>query len=211
MTDVARAAEAIRAGELVVLPTDTVYGLACAASLEGSARSLYALKGRPGIQPTAILAAGADELLHAVPELRGRVEEIVHALLPGPYTLVLPNPARRFPWLNAERPDAIGVRVPLLPALTQAVLATVGVVAATSANLAGGADPRRLADVPGEILEGIAVALDAGDLPGVPSTVIDLTGPEPVILREGAVPSAEAMASATGQPRHVPPHTDTVS
>ncbi len=201
MTGVARAVAAIRSGELVVLPTDTVYGLVCAASLEESARRLYALKGRPRIQPTAILAANVDELLDAVPELRGRVEEIVRALLPGPYTLVLPNPARRFPWLNPERPDAIGVRVPLLPTPAQAVLEAVGVVAATSANRAGGPDPRRLAGVPSEIQAGITVALDAGDLPGVPSTVIDLIGEAPVILREGAVPRAEAMARATGAHR----------
>jgi L-threonylcarbamoyladenylate synthase len=87
--------------------------------------------------------------------------------------------------------------VPLLPTPTRTVLEAVGMVTATSANLTGGADPCRLADIPPEIRAGVAVALDAGDLPGVPSTVIDLTGAEPVILREGAVSAADAIARAT--------------
>jgi L-threonylcarbamoyladenylate synthase len=70
----------------------------------------------------------------------------------------------------------------------------VGALAATSANLHGGVDPRRLGDVPGEILTAVAAVLDAGELPGTASTVIDLTGPEPRVLREGAVPAAEALA-----------------
>jgi L-threonylcarbamoyladenylate synthase len=74
------------------------------------------------------------------------------------------------------------------------LLQRVGVVAATSANLHGGADPRRIEDVPAEILDAVAAVLDAGELPGTPSTVVDLTGPEPRILREGAVPAAEALS-----------------
>ena len=74
------------------------------------------------------------------------------------------------------------------------VLGRVGVVAATSANLHGGPDPRLLSDVPVEILAGVAAALDGGELPGTPSTVLDLTGPEPRVLREGAVSAAEALA-----------------
>jgi tRNA A37 threonylcarbamoyladenosine synthetase subunit TsaC/SUA5/YrdC len=74
------------------------------------------------------------------------------------------------------------------------LLGEVGVVAATSANLHGGADPRRLDDIPREIRDAVAAALDGGDLPGAPSTVLDLTGPEPRVLREGAVPADEALA-----------------
>ena len=179
--------EAIRAGRPVILPTDTVYGL-CADASEESVGELYALKGRGTAQPTALLAASVDAALAAVPELRGQ------ALLPGPFTLILPNPARRFPWLTGDRPETIGVRIPELVAEARAVLDRVGVVAATSANLPGGPDPRRLADVPPELRTGVAAELDGGELPGTPSTVIDLTGPEPVILREGAVPSERALA-----------------
>ena len=184
---------AIRAGQPVVLPTDTVYGLCADAYREAPVRRLYRLKGREEMQPTALLAADVDVLLDAVPELRGRAGTIARALLPGPFTLVLPNPARRYRWLTGERPDVIGVRVPELPDESRAVLDQVGAVAATSANLPGGANPRRLDDVPEELRGGCAAVLDAGELPGTPSTVIDLTGAEPVVLREGAVPAAEAL------------------
>lgn len=156
-------------------------------------RRLYALKGRGETQPTALLAADVDVLLDAVPELRGLAGTIVTALLPGPYTLVLPNPGRRFRWLTGDRPETIGVRVPDLPPETQAVLEQVGAVAATSANLPGGRDPRRLEDVPEELRAGAGAVLDGGELPGTPSTVLDLTGPEPVVVREGAAPAAEAL------------------
>ena len=120
----------------------------------------------------------------------------MRALLPGPFTLVVPNPAVRFPWLAGERPDTIGVRVPVLAGPTAEVLDRVGAVLATSANLAGGRDPRRLEDIPEEIRAGCGVLVDGGELPGTPSTVLDLTGPEPRVLREGAVPAAEATERA---------------
>lgn len=184
--DLERAVEAVRAGELVVIPTDTVYGLACSPYRPEPVARLSQLKGRSPEQPIALVAASVDVLLECVPELRGRSARAVRALLPGPFTLVVPNPARRFPWLTGSRPETIGVRVPAPAGAGASLLERVGVVAATSANLHGGPDPRRLADVPTEILTA-ATALDAGELPGTPSTVVDLTGDEPVVLREGAV------------------------
>jgi L-threonylcarbamoyladenylate synthase len=189
-----RAIEAIRGGELVVLPTDTVYGLACSPYREEPVRALSALKGRSPGQPIALVAASVDWLLECVPELRGRAAVAARALLPGPYTLVLPNPALRFPWLAGARGDTIGVRVPDVRGPGAELLGEVGAVAATSANLHGGPDPRRLEDVPGEILGAVAVAVDGGELPGSPSTVVDLTGPRPTVLREGAVAAADALA-----------------
>ena len=187
------AVTAIRAGRPVILPTDTVYGLCTTPYAEEAVERLYALKGRPSRRPTALLASDVDMLLECVPELRGRAAVLARALLPGPFTLVLPNPARRYRWLAGETPDKIGVRVPELPTVAAAVLAQVGAVAATSANLAGGPDPRLLDDVPGELRRAVAAEIDAGELPGVPSTVIDVTGAEPKVLREGAVPAAEAL------------------
>ncbi len=190
--------EAIRSGQPVILPTDTVYGLCADAYHEAPVRRLYRLKGREEMQPTALLAADVDVLLDAVPELRGRAGTIARALLPGPYTLILPNPARRFRWLTGQKPDTIGVRVPELPDEAQGVLDRVGALAATSANLAGGPDPCRLEDVPAELLSGCAAALDGGELPGTPSTVLDLTGAEPLVLREGAVRVREALQRLGG-------------
>jgi L-threonylcarbamoyladenylate synthase len=194
VTAVDEAVAAIQRGGVVVLPTDTVYGLACAADREDVVQALSELKGRPQDRPIALVAASVEVLLECVPELRGRSGEAASRLLPGPYTLVLPNPARRYPWLTGDRPKTIGVRVPSLEGPGRAVLERVGVVAATSANRHGEADPRRLDEVPPEILSGVTLALDAGALPGTPSTVVDLTG-EPRVLREGAVPAEDALAA----------------
>ena len=185
---------AVKAGKPVILPTDTVYGLCADAYREGPVRRLYTLKQRPETMPTAMLAADLEAILDAVPELRGRAAVMARALLPGPYTLVLPNPGRRFRWLGGARPDTIGVRVPDLPEDCRAVLERVGVVAATSANVHGAPDPARIEDVPEEIRNAVAAILDTGTLPGTPSTVVDLTGREPQVLREGAVAADEARA-----------------
>ena len=109
---------------------------------------------------------------------------------------ILPNPARRFRWLSGTRPETIGIRVPVLPAPAFEVVSRVGAVAATSANLHGEPDPARVEDVPPEILDSCGAVVDAGELPGTPSTVVDLTGLEPIVLREGAVPAEEALARA---------------
>jgi L-threonylcarbamoyladenylate synthase len=180
-----QAVEAILAGRPVILPTDTVYGLCTTAASAPAVEALYRLKGRAATQPTAILAGDVESLLESVPELP---ERIVRALLPGPYTLVLPNPARRFAWLTGERPETIGVRVPSLTGPAAEVLRRAGPVVATSANLPGGPDPHRLDDVPRELRDAAAAEIDGGELPGVASTVVDFTGDEPKVLREGAGP-----------------------
>ena len=189
--------EALRAGKPVILPTDTVYGLCALAHTAGPTERLYALKGRDPSQPAALLAADLDMLFEAVPELRGRAAVIAAALLPGPYTLVLPNPARRFPWLTGSSPEAVGVRVPTLPEAAARVVAESGCVTATSATLAGGPDPRRLEDVSPELLAQVGATVDAGELPGTPSTVLDFTGSEPRVIREGAAPAGAALERVT--------------
>jgi L-threonylcarbamoyladenylate synthase len=186
------AVAAIRAGKPVILPMDTVYGLCSSVYTPDAALRVYRLKGRPETQPTALVACDLEMLLECVPELRGRAGRIARALLPGPFTLILPNPAQRYRWITGTSYEAIGVRVPELEGPGREVLDRVGAVVATSANLPGGRDPRRLEDVPAEIRAGCAAVVDGGELPGAPSTVIDFTGPEPHVVREGAVPAAEA-------------------
>lgn len=201
---VGAAVAAIRAGKPVVLPTDTVYGLCAMPYKAEPVRALYRLKGRSEEQPTALVAADFDLLLECVPELRGRSATLARALLPGPYTLILSNPAGRFRWLCGTRPETIGVRVPELAGPGRAVLDQVGAVAATSANRPGEADPLTVEDVPEELRGGCGAVVDGGELPGVPSTVLDLTGPEPQVVREGAAPIADALErvrAATGGPR----------
>ena len=187
------AAEAVRAGELVVFPADTVYGLGATPHEPEPVERLASLKGRDVLQPVALMAASVDVLLECVPELEGRSADLVRALLPGPYTLVVPNPGRRYHWLTGARPDTIGVRVPELSGAAAELRELVGALAATSANVHGGPDPRRLEDVPEEIRAACAAVVDGGELPGTASTVVDLTGDEPLVLREGAVGAAEAL------------------
>ena len=171
MSSVEEAIAALRAGEPVLLPTDTVYGL-CADESGGD--RLAELKGRDARQPIALLFADVETALERVPAAtRAR------ALLPGPFTIVVPG---------------VGLRVPELPDEARQVVAAVGAVLATSANRHGGPDPRRLDDVAPEIRAACGAEIDGGELPGVPSTVVDLTGPEPRVLREGAVPTADVLA-----------------
>jgi tRNA threonylcarbamoyl adenosine modification protein (Sua5/YciO/YrdC/YwlC family) len=154
----------------VILPTDTIYGLCALPEHEDV---LYGLKGRDRSKPVALLAADVDTLVAAVPGLdRAALERY----LPGAYTLVV---------------GTVGVRVPNLTPAAADVVRAVGVVAATSANLSGGPDPRRIADVPEEIRVQCGAIVDAGELPGVPSTVIDITGAAPRVLRQGAGPLPE--------------------
>jgi L-threonylcarbamoyladenylate synthase len=166
------AVEALRAGRAIVLPTDTVYGLCALPEFE---QVLFELKGRDRSKPIALLAADVESLLAAVPGLDRRV---LDRYLPGPYTLVVAAPGG----------GNVGVRVPELPAAAAAIVREVGIVAATSANAAGGPNPRRVEDVPDDIRSACGAIVDAGELPGVPSTVLDLTGDEPRVVRAGAGP-----------------------
>jgi L-threonylcarbamoyladenylate synthase len=159
------AVAALRAGRAVILPTDTVYGLCALPEFEDV---LYELKSRDRSKPVALLAADVDALVAAMP---GLDRSALERFLPGPYTLVV---------------GGIGVRVPDLPPGAAAVVREVGVVAATSANLSGGPDPRRVEEIPERIRAACGAVVDAGELPGVPSTVIDLTGGGPRVLRRGA-------------------------
>ena len=187
------AVAAIRAGRLAIVPTNTVYGLATTPYREGAVRRLYRAKRRGELQPTALVAADLVLIFECVPELRGRSGTIARALLPGPLTLVLPNPGRRFRWLTGSTPDAIGVRVPDLDGPGREILAGVGAYVATSANLPGGPDPATVEDVPPELRAAVDAMVDAGGLPGTASTVLDFTDPEPKVLRDGAVLAEDAL------------------
>ena len=164
------AVAALRAGRPVILPTDTVYGLCALPEHEDV---LYELKGRDRSKPFALLAADVDTLVAAVP---GLDPSVLEKYLPGPYTLIV---------------GGVGVRVPNLPPAAADVVGAVGIVAATSANLSGGPDPRRVEEIPEEIRAACGAVVDGGELPGVPSTVIDLTGGAPRVLRQGAGPLPE--------------------
>jgi L-threonylcarbamoyladenylate synthase len=130
-------------------------------------------------------------------DLGPRTRRLLEALLPGGLTVLVPNPAHRFPLACGPDPDTLGVRVPDLPALAAVTVS----VLQSSANHAGGPDARRLADVPPDIRAGADLVLDGGELAGTPSTVVDLRAYEGRgewrIVREGAVPASTIDAAAT--------------
>ena len=182
----------IAAGGVAVFPSDTVYGLACDPESAAAVERMYALKGRPPDKPSAVMFFDAALAVAALPELGERTRALTARLLPGGVTLVLPNPRGRFPLAGGE---ALGLRVPDVPVLRGARC----VVLQSSANVSGGPDARRIEEVPAKIRSGADLVLDAGVLPGTPSTVVDLRRYEESgewsVLREGAVPSA-AIADA---------------
>jgi L-threonylcarbamoyladenylate synthase len=190
--DAATFSRCMAVGGVAVFPADTVYGLACEPDTKEAVRRLYALKGRPPAKPAAVLFFQLDLALSALPELGARTAAALEALLPGGVTALLPNPARRFPLACGPDPETLGLRVPALPPELAALGAVTWPVLQSSANRAGGSDARRLADVPDPIRREADLVLDGGELPGTPSTVLDLrtfeaTG-DYAVVREGAVP-----------------------
>jgi L-threonylcarbamoyladenylate synthase len=190
---VAEFEEVIAGGGIAIFPTDTVYGLGTHPdSVEGVHR-LYWIKGRSPDRPAAVLFFDLERALAALPELGAKTQAALERLLPGPVTVLLPNPATRFPLACGAEPSRLGLRVPELGEKL-AKLANVTVpVLQSSANPAGETDPRSLDEVDARIRRGADIELDAGVLPGTPSTVIDLSGYEESgtfeVLREGALPA----------------------
>jgi L-threonylcarbamoyladenylate synthase len=181
-------------GGVAVFPSDTVYGLAADPESATGVSRLYELKRRPPM-PSAVMFFSLEAALSGLPELGVATRRALERLLPGPLTLIVANPAGRFPRACGADSSRLGVRVPALGE-TLAALAEVGrPVLQSSANLHGGPDPRRLADVPAEIRTGADLVLDAGELPGVASTVVDLSTYDHdggyAVLREGAAAAAE--------------------
>jgi L-threonylcarbamoyladenylate synthase len=184
----------IAADGAAVFPADTVYGIAVDPESAAAVERLNALKQRDPTQPSAVMFFALDAALTALPELGSRTRAALERLLPGPVTAIVPNPEGRFPLACGAAPERLGVRVPALAGTLAALAVVRQPVLQSSANLHGAADPRRLADVPRELLDGVDLALDGGELPGTPSTVVDLTSYEDgggyEILREGAVPAS---------------------
>ncbi len=181
----------ISTGGVAIFPADTVYGLATEPHSHDGVKRLYELKGRAPDAPAAVMFFSIGRALNALPELGERTRSALERLLPGPVTLLVPNPAERFPLACGPEPERLGVRVPELTGELEALAAVDWAVLQSSANRSGGPDARRLDDVPAEIRDGVEVALDGGELPGTPSTVVDLTAydddGEFTIVREGAL------------------------
>lgn len=185
-------------GGVAVFPADTVYGLACEPGQREAVERLYALKGRRADKPAAVMFFSLDLALSGLPELGPRTLAALEALLPGAVTLLLPNPAARFPLACGPDPATLGLRVPALPAALETLAGVRWPILQTSANRSGEPDARRLADVPDEIRAGADLVIDGGELQGLASTVVDLREFELdgrwLVLREGAVSVADVDA-----------------
>jgi L-threonylcarbamoyladenylate synthase len=193
--DVERLEQCMATGGVAVFPSDTVYGVCCDPENEQAAQRLYELKGRPAARPAAVMFFALEAALAALPELPESERRALRVLLPGPVTLLLANRAGRFGPACCTDSATLGLRVPLLPPPLHALCSFPGPIMQSSANLSGQPDARSLAEVPDSILAGADLVLDGGELPGRPSTVIDLRDYDSSqrwhVLREGALSSTE--------------------
>jgi L-threonylcarbamoyladenylate synthase len=195
---VAEFEEVIAEGGLAIFPTDTVYGLGTHPdSVEGTHR-LYWIKGRSPDRPAAVLFFDLERALAQLPEIGPKTAEALARLMPGAVTVLIPNPATRFPLACGAEPSRLGLRVPELGERLVKLADVAVPILQSSANPTGETDPRSLEDVDQRIRRGADVELDAGVLPGTPSTVIDLTHYEESgefdVLREGALSASEVGA-----------------
>lgn len=186
----ARAAleECVLGGGVAVFPADGLYGLACDPLRAEAIERIHAIKGRDDGKPSAVMYFSPLAMRELVAGLGPRVSATVAALLPGPVTLVVPNAEHRYPHACRANPERLGIRLIEGP-LSGASVA----IFQTSANVSGEPAPAAFDEVPGEILDGVDLALDGGRLTGMPSTVVDVTALEEsrewTILREGACPA----------------------
>jgi L-threonylcarbamoyladenylate synthase len=158
----------IAAGGVALFPADTVYGLATDPESREGVERLYRLKGRRPDRPAAVMFFQLDRALEALTELPSDTREAMQRLLPGGVTLLLPNKAHRYPLACGPNPEVLGLRVPALEGPASPVLQS-------SANRSGGPEARRIEDVDIHVRSGVDLILDGGELPGTPSTVVDLT------------------------------------
>jgi L-threonylcarbamoyladenylate synthase len=186
-------------GGVAVFPADTVYGLACDPTTRVAVERLYRLKRRALDKPSAVMFFDLELALEALPETGERTRGAMPRLLPGPVGLLLSNPEQRFPLACGEDPNTLGLRVPRVDRFA-------GVrrpVLQSSANLAGEPDPRRVEDVPESIRRAADLVIDGGELPGTPSTVVDLRRYEDDgswrVVRAGAVAEEEVARGLGGQ------------
>lgn len=190
--DVATFERCISVGGVALFPADTVYGLATDPESRDGVERIYRLKGRPPTRPAAVMFFQLELALEALGELGPRTREALGRVLPGGVTLLLPNPERRFPLACGPLPEVLGLRVPSLQDALEPLSAARWPILQSSANRSGGPDARRVDDVPASIRSGVDLRLDAGDLPGTASTVVDLTDYEDRgeyrVVREGVEP-----------------------
>ena len=166
----------ITTGGVAIFPTDTLYGIACDPNSQAAADRIYELKGRPPVKPSAVMFFAVERLLAELGgDLDQRTRELAGELFPGPYTLVVANPARRYGAACADTPEKLGLRVPKLEGRLAALAEVRVAVMQTSANRSGGADATALEDIDPAITAAVDLVLDGGPLLGYGSTVADVS------------------------------------
>jgi L-threonylcarbamoyladenylate synthase len=188
-------------GGVALFPADGLYGLACDPSDAAAIARIHELKGRDDGKPSAVMFFSPLAMRELISTVGPRTRSAFAAMLPGPVTLVVDNPARLYPLACREDPSRLGVRL-----IDGPLAGAAATIFQTSANRSGKPAPSRFEDIDPGIVAGADVALDGGELTGLPSTVIDITaieaGGEPVVLREGALSSAEALRLLEPAPDH---------
>ena len=184
MSEVETALEALRTGRLVVIPTDTVYGVAASPADASAVQAIFRLKGRPADKPLPVLGADIGSL-RSVATFDERAERMAARFWPGPLTLVLPRATGFDADLGGKDGGSVAVRVPASE-VARSLLADSGPLAVTSANLSGAPDSSTVAEARAALGDAVAVYLDGGPSEGTPSTVVSLIG-DLAILRGGAL------------------------
>lgn len=202
-TDVEVGAAALRAGRLVAFPTETVYGLGADAANPAAVRAVFEAKGRPAGHPLIVHVASLEEarrwMAEPDPATERRLTALAGRFWPGPLTIVVPRSDRVAPEAVGGRPT-IGLRVPAHPVALGLLRAFGGGVAGPSANRFGRVSPTTAAHVVADLDGRVSVVLNGGPTAvGVESTIVDLVGPGPLLLRPGGVSAAE-LEAALGEP-----------
>jgi L-threonylcarbamoyladenylate synthase len=198
------AAQVVKQGDLVVVPTDTVYGVGCDPFNPSAVDKLFAAKGRGRTLPLPVLVHAWRQAEGLVSEIDQRARELIGEFWPGPLTIVL-NQAAGIGWDLGESRGTVAVRMPK-QAFALELIERTGPLAVTSANRSGQPTPSTVPEIMEQLDEGVGVYFDLGELPDpetaaqrqadgvaaldLPSTIVDLTGPRPRLLRAGAVPEA---------------------
>ncbi|MDQ2631688.1 MAG: Sua5/YciO/YrdC/YwlC family protein [Actinomycetota bacterium] len=176
----------VSSGGVAIFPSDGLYGLACDPLDAGAIAKIHRLKGRDDGKPSAVMYFSPLAIRELVSGLGPRTKAAVSALLPGPATLVVANPQRRYPLACRQDPERLGIRL-----IGGPLAGTMSPVFQTSANLSGEPAPSRFEDVPDSIVDGVDLAIDGGELPGLPSTVVDIAAIDEDgswrVLRDGAL------------------------
>jgi L-threonylcarbamoyladenylate synthase len=197
--DAARSAleRCIGAGGVALFPADGLYGLACEPLNAEAVERIQVLKGRSESKSSAVMYFSPLAMRELVVALDPRTREAAAALLPGPVTLVVANPQRRYPLACREDPERLGVRL-----IEGPLAGTITPVLQTSANRSGDPPPARFEEVPEQILAAADLAIDGGELTGSPSTVVDLSELDSTgrweVLREGGMPREKLEAALRG-------------